>query len=480
MNTRTSFTARVLALALCLTAPLIAIIATTGCSDKSEAHTQYHCPMHPTYVADAPGECPICGMALVLIAPAKKQTPASVAAAAAAPAVDGGAAKAPTPSNARRILFYRSPMNPDVTSPMPTKDEMGMDYIPVYSDEAAAPEPIPGRAEVSISEEGVALAGVVTAAAELAPMTRVIRTVGTVVPDETRVRHVHTKISGWVEKLFVGYTGQSVRKGEPILSIFSPELVASQEEFLQARSSSEAFGAGASADARAAGESITAASRRRLELLDVPRRSIDALERGETPKRSITLTAPASGFVTAKQVFPGQQVDPETELFTVTDLSRVWVEAAIYENEASLVRLGQRAVFTFPYDRNKRLESTVSYIFPYLDTDTRTQKIRFDFENPELALKPGMFVDVDLEVQTEQGVVIPDSAIIDTGERQIVYAEVGPGRFAPRLVEIGTRDSRSALVLSGLSVGERVVTKGNFLIDSESRIRAAVGAEKKP
>jgi RND family efflux transporter MFP subunit len=250
--------------------------------------------------------------------------------------------------------------------------------------------------------------------------------------------------------------------------------VASQEEYLQARGANEALGTGTSADARAAGDAISAAGRRRLELLDVPRRSIDALERGEAPKRSVTLTAPASGFVTAKRVFPGQQVDPGTELFTVTDLTKVWIEAAIYENEATLVRVGQRAVFTFPYDRTRRLESTVSYIFPYLDTATRTQKIRFDFDNPDLALKPGMFVDVDLEVSTEQGVVIPDSAIIDTGERQIVYVQVGPGRFTPRLVEIGTRIRGKALVLSGVGVGDRVVTKGNFLIDSESRIRAAV------
>jgi RND family efflux transporter MFP subunit len=280
-------------------------------------------------------------------------------------------------------------------------------------------------------------------------------------------------MSGWVEKLFVSYTGQPVREGEPILSIFSPELVASQEEYVQSRRAADLVGTASSDDVRAASEAIAAAGRRRLELLDVPRRTIERLDRGEAPKRSVTLVAPVSGFVTAKPIFAGQQVDPGTELFTVTDLRKVWIEAAVYEDDAPLVRVGQRAVFTFPYDPTRRLEATISYIFPYLDTATRTQKVRFDVDNADLSLKPGMFVDVNLEVRTERGVVIPDSAILDTGTQAIVYVEIGPGRFVPRAVEIGGRSDGRALVLTGLAAGERVVIKGNFLLDSESRIRAA-------
>jgi membrane fusion protein, copper/silver efflux system len=403
---------RLLALALALAAPAAAIVATTACREGAETHARYHCPMHPTYISDRPGDCPICGMALVPIEPAQAAGPSAV-----------GEAR--------------------------------------------------GTNDVQVSGEGVALAGIATEVAALAPMERRVRTVGTVLADETRVQHVHTKISGWVEKLFVSYTGQSVRKGQPILSIFSPELLATQEEYVQSLRAAEALGPSASADVRAASGGIVEAGRRRLELLDVPRGTVEEIARGGAPQRSVTLVAPVSGFVTAKQIFAGQQVDPGTELFTVTDFRRVWIEAAVYESDAPLVRVGQRAAFSFPYDPGRKLESAVSYIYPYLDTATRTQKVRFDVDNADLALKPGMFVDVDLEVRSERGVVIPDSAIIDTGARQIVYVEVAAGRFTARRIEVGSRAGGRALVLAGVAAGERVVVKGNFLLDSESRLGAA-------
>ncbi len=369
---------------------------------------------------------------------------------------------------------YHCPMHPTYTSDRPGKCPIcGMDLVPI----APAPAGPPARAnEVAVAPDGVALAGIVTAAAEVAPMERHVRTVGTVTPDESRVQHVHTKISGWVERLYVGYTGQAVRKGQPILSIFSPELVASQEEYVQSRRAADALGSTGSAEARDASDSIVEAGRRRLELLDVPKGAIEAMERGGTPQRTVTLVAPSSGFVTAKQIFAGQQVDPGTELFTVSDFEKLWIEAAVYENDAPLVRVGQRATFSFPYDPSRKLESAVSYIYPYLDTATRTQKVRFDVDNADLALKPGMFADVDLEVRSESGVVIPDSAIIDTGERQVVYVEVAAGRFAQRRIEVGSRGDGRALVISGVAAGERVVVKGNFLLDSESRLGVTPGA----
>jgi membrane fusion protein, copper/silver efflux system len=497
-----------------LVSVVIAVIAaaalTVGCGKSAEHVGRYHCPMHPTYLSDKPGDCPICGMRLVPIE--EKVAPTTVPAytcpmhpavtsdkpgncpecgmklvptgktaapaqSEAAPHAEGHASEpAASAQGERKLLYYRNPMDPTVTSPVPMKDSMGMDYVPVYSEPPSSSPAagIPGNAAVEITAEGIKLAGVQTAPAVSERLARSVRTVGTVVADETRIRHVHTKIPGWVEKLLVNFTGQLVRKGQPILSIYSRELLASQEEFLNARATASRFSSSALPEVRKGGDDLAAAGRRRLELFDVPEAFIKELERTGKVQRTVTLDAPVSGFVTMKDVFEGQQVEPAMELFTIADLSRVWVEAEFYEYEAGSLKLGQEAAVTLPYDAATRLDGRVAFISPTLSTDTRTVKVRFEFPNPGMALKPGMFATVELAVQVAEGIVVPDSALMDTGERQVVFVSTGGGMFEPRVVVVGIRSGGKAQIISGVVAGEQVVIRANFLLDSESRLQAAI------
>jgi Cu(I)/Ag(I) efflux system membrane fusion protein len=461
-----------LAIALLAIGTLSLAVLSSGCSGiagsgkaGSQRQQQYHCPMHPTYVADRPGDCPICGMKLV---PIQAQEPK----AQAGPSAPAGAATGA--DGARRILYYRNPMDPSVTSPVPIKDPMGMDYAPVYSDEVPAASGVEGHASVEVSPDELSLAGIQTAVARRGRLARTIRTVGEVKADETRVSQVHTRISGWVEKLFVNFNGQAVRKGQPLLSVYSPELLATQEEFLRARESAGRFATSDVPEVRRGSADLLEAARRRLVLFDVPQSFIETLERTGQTQRAVTLEAPASGFVTTKDVLAGARIEPGMTLFTVTDLSRVWVEGEVYEFEAPLVRLGQEARVTLAYDPSRTYSGRIRYIDPYLNTDTRTLRVRFEFDNPGLALKPGMYADVELDAQAVEGILIPEAAILDAGLRQIVYVKTGEGRFEPRQVKVGLRGDGQAQILSGVKAGEAVVDRASFLLDSESRLRAAI------
>ncbi|HOX46730.1 MAG TPA: efflux RND transporter periplasmic adaptor subunit [Myxococcota bacterium] len=437
----------------------ISLVAGHG---AAQARALVHCPMHPTYVSDHPGDCPICGMRLVPF-----DAPAPAPAAAERPvAVPAGAAGS-----------YTCSMCPEVVALEPGRcPKCGMDLVPIPEAKGGG-SALPGLAVVTVSEEGRRQAGIQTAAAEERRLQRTIRTFGTVVADETRVRHVHTKVPGWVESLQVNFTGQQVRRGQPILALYSQELLSSQQEYLQALEASRALGGGV---ARPGASALLRASRRRLELLDVPAEAVAELERTGTPQRAVVLRSPIHGTVTAKGVFEGQQVEPGLELLTITDLSRVWIRAALYEGDAALVQVGQRATFRLPYDPRLALEAAVSFIEPGLDPGSRTLGVRFELDNRAGALKPGMFVDVLLELPAEQGLAIPESAILDTGLRRLVYVELPGGRFAPREVEVGLRSGGLARVLSGLQAGERVAIHGNFLLDSEARIQGALAGRPDP
>ncbi len=386
-------------------------------------------------------------------------------------------AKAEKPAKVeRKILFYRNPMDPSISSPVPAKDEMGMDYIPVYTDEVSPPEEkeVKGLATVTIDEKGIRLAGIQTAEAVKQKLEGDIRAVGLVKADETRMRHVHTKNSGWIEKLYVNTTGQLVKAGQPLLTIYSPQLLASQEEFLRARENAMSFASSSIPEVRKGGEDLLKAARKRLELFDVPESSIMEIEKTGKTSRTVTLLAPVSGFVTVKQVYEGQQVEPGMELFTITDLSTVWIEADFYEFESNFVRVGQKGVISFAYDPKREMTGRVSYIYPYLDPQSRTLRARFEFQNSDFSLKPEMFVNVSMRIFTPESVVIPDSAIMNTGLRQIVFVGIGGDRFEPREVKTGYRSIGLAQVISGVKAGERVVVRANFLLDSESRLRAAI------
>jgi len=362
-------------------------------------------------------------------------------------------------------LLYRCPMHPQITADHPDKCPIcGMDLVLVKKNSVEKQtDAVEGHADVILNERERNLAGVQTIEAKTEQISRSIRTVGSVVPDETRIRHVHTKISGWIEKLFINFTGQEVRKGEPILSIYSPELLATQQEYIQALKSK---------DLGDAGEQLVSAVRRKLELYDVPEAVISEIEQTGIPQKAVTLMSPAKGFVSAKNIFEGQTVDSGLELFSVTDLSRIWIEAVIYESEAVFMKIGKKAVITIPYDNSKKFSGAVSYIYPFISTDTRTLKVRFDFDNGRNQLKPGMFVNIDLSSDSVKGISIPDSAVIDTGTRQIVYVENSNGGFSPREVTVLFRAEGSVIIKEGISEGEKVAVKGNFLLDSESRIQA--------
>ena len=456
---------------------LTAFISACAEKDHDDA-TQYQCPMHPTYISDKPGSCPICGMDIVPIEKSKSASAekTSKTALSTKQAAEPEKNKIRLPlSRERKILFYRNPMDPSISSPVPVKDEMGMDYVPVYSDEISQPDKgVKGLATVTIDEKGIRLAGIQVAEATKQKLEGDIRAVGLVKPDETGVRHVHTKNSGWIDKLYVNTTGQLVRAGQPLLTIYSPQLLGSQEEFLRARENAVSFAGSSIPEVRKGGEDLLKAARKRLELFDVPESLIKEIEQTGLPKRTVTLLAPVSGFVTAKGVYEGQQVEPGMELFTITDFSKVWIEADFYEFEAHLIRLGQKAVFTFPYDPKAQKTGRISYIYPYLDPQSRTLRARFEFQNSDFSLKPEMYVNVSMKIETSDSVVVPDSSVMNTGLRQIVFVGIGEDRFEPREVKVGYRSGGLVQIISGVRAGEKVVVRANFLLDSESRVRAAI------
>jgi multidrug efflux pump subunit AcrA (membrane-fusion protein) len=458
---------------LLVLALLAAGIAMTGCgrthpraASTLAQHARYRCPMHPSYVSDRPGQCPICGMDLVPIEPAAASGPS-----AAAPVAKADPAAAAGP---RRVLYYRNPMDPSVTSPVPMKDAMGMNYLPVYSDEAAVTDGVDGNAAVEIGPGEARLTGIQTAVARQGTLPRTIRTVGEVKADETRVRQVQARVSGWIEQLSIVSSGQAVRQGQTLARLDSPELLATQQEFLRARASAARFAGSDVPEVRSGGQDLLEAARSRMQLLGMSPAFIERLERTGQPVRSVAIEAPVSGFVTTRDVVPGMRIEPGTTLFTVTDLSRVWVEGRLYESDIPRVRAGQEARVTLPNAPGVEIRGRVQTVYPTLDADTRTLRVRLEVGNRGLALKPGMFADVELRTQPVRGVLVPESAVLETGPRQVVFVRTGEGRFEPRTVSIGLRSDGQAQVLSGIAAGEAVVVRANFLLDSESRLRAAL------
>lgn len=444
------------------------------------AGEQYTCGMHPWIITDKPGDCPICGMKLTKIVKQPGANKTAPGAATSKTEADDffadvapkGAAK---PRAARKLLFYRNPMNAMVTSPTPAKDEMGMDYVPVYEDEAAQGQAsaVEGMATVRVADDVLRRSGVQTAPVVRATAGRTIRTVGIVVPDETRVRRVQTKVAGWIEKLYVNFTGQYVAAGQPLVSIYSPELLSTQEEYLRAKKTAEQFTSSPDPEVQSIGVDLVRSARRRLELFDIPASFINSLEKLGTPQKAVTLVAPFAGSVTAKSAFEGQKVEPGMELFTLSDLSKVWVEASLYEYEAAAASVGKQATLTLSH-QGLTLNGRVTFVSPVLAADSRTLTVRFEFPNPGLVLKPQMHVDVSLALEAFSGVIVPDAALMDTGVRTVVFVEIAPGSFEPRAVSVGVRGEGTAEILSGLREGELVAVKANFLLDSESRLRSAI------
>ena len=447
----------------------------------------YHCPMHPTMLSDQPGDCPVCGMRMVPVEARREgeegapkaavdgaDSSAHSAMAAATPAAQHDQHTAAAPG--KRKIIYRSTMNPNEIADRPGKDSMGMEMIPKEIDapSTGGAGAIDGRVAVQISSQKRQLIGVRTAAVEKGPFTRTIHAVGRVTFDETRLRNVFAKVSGWVERLYANTTGQRVKEGDPLLSIYSPDLVSSAQEYLLAlRGRDHLAGAGMPDDS---GERLVDSARRRLLLFDLTPQQIAALgETGEAPK-TMTLHAPISGNIITRYVTQGDRIEPGTKLLDIAELSRVWVLADIYEYELPFVQLGQAATMTLSYLPGRTFEGRIAFIYPTLSEATRTVKVRLEFPNPDFALKPEMYAQVEIRCDLGDRLTLPATAVISTGTRDIAFVDRGEGYFEPRTLQLGLRLPDRFEVLDGLTAGEMVLVSGNFLVDSEAKLKAALAA----
>ena len=324
------------------------------------------------------------------------------------------------------------------------------------------PSGVPGHADVTLPGEVRQRIGVTVGKVEEGPLRMAVRTVGIVRADETRIARIHIKTEGWVNKVFVDYVGQKVKKGDPLLSIYSPQFLTTQQEYLNVR--------------RGGQKELAALSLRRLELWDVPAEEIRHLEKSGEPQKYLTLRSPIEGTILSRDVFPSQYVMPKTELFAVADLSTVWVQAKVYEYELPHVELGRPATVTVPAMPGRELAGKVVFVSPTVDEATRTTQVRVELPNKKGLLKPGMFAHVVIEHPMGEGLLVPATAVIRTGERDIAYRVESEGRFVPVEVQLGQlRFGSRFQILKGLKAGERVATSANFLIDSESRLRAGGG-----
>jgi RND family efflux transporter MFP subunit len=374
---------------------------------------------------------------------------------------------------ARKIAFYRSPMDPSIHSATSTKDSMGMDFVPVYEDEVAVGE-VDGRAVVSLSPERRRVLGLRSEPVRRTSLARTIRTVGRVAADERRLHHIHTKFEAYIEHLYVDYTGKFVRKGEPLASLYSPDLLATQQEYLLAWRAKQQLATSALPAVAQGGLDLLEAARQRLLLWDIRPADIARLESTGEVRRTLNLYSPVSGYVTQKTAFHGMRVTPVDTLFDIADLSHLWVMADVYESDLGAVRTGMPAELTLSYLPGRTWRGSVTNIAPVVEEKTRTIKVRVEVDNADGQLKPEMFADVLLQSGGGSGLVVPESALLKTGERTLLFVDLGDGRMEPREVEAGPAVAEGVQVLRGVSEGEKVVTGANFLLDSESSLKAAL------
>lgn len=351
------------------------------------------------------------------------------------------------------IAYYTCPMHPGVKQSQNTPCPIcGMDLVPVTKGDLKS-------GIVTVDEVRRQKIGVKIEEVKTAPFTVTVRTVGEVTYDETKLEDVSLKVGGWIRGLKVDSTGQPVKKGQVLFTLYSPELYSAQQEYLLA--------------VRAGNESLVKAARQRLSLWDIGEAQLRALaERGEALE-ALPIRAPASGFIIEKNVVEGAAVEPRMKLYRIANLDKVWVEAQVYEGDLAYVKQGTPVEVTLPFVPGRTLHGKVSYVYPYLRGETRTGQIRVELPNEDGLLKPQMYADVTFRIDRGEKVTVPATAIIYTGPRRLVFVDLGEGRLRPREVKLGLKSEGAYEVLEGLSPGERVVTSGNFLIAAESRLRSA-------
>ena len=431
---------------------LLAASLVTSCSKKTSVlgteKQLYTCGMHPQIIRDKPGDCPICGMKLV---PIRKQP--------------SGAGVSPSPQSAgeRKVKYYKSTMLLGEISQTPRKDSMGMDMVPVYEGEGES-------TTITVDPTTVQKMGVRTAVVTKGPLRRIIRTVGAIDYNETALADVTTKFRGWIENLYVDSTGKQVKKGEPLFDIYSPDLYSAQNEYVLALNQP----GGASG--------LRASARQKLRLFDITEDQIAELEKSRQPKRTLRVDAPIDGIVVEKLAVRGQMVEAGMKLYRLADLGIVWVQSQIYEQDLALLQVGQEAEVSLSYLPDRKFSGRVTYIYPTVDEKTRTARVRMEFHNPGFFLKPGMFATVELRAELKpDALLVPDSAVLRSGEKNTVFVALDGGHFEPREVKLGPRaDNNTYEVISGLTEGELVVTSGQFMLDSESQLREAIQKMLKP
>lgn len=410
----------------------------------------FTCPMHPDILEEEPGTCPICGMDLV---PTKAES-----------GPEGGD---------REILFYRNPMDPSITSPEPRKDEMGMDYVPVFAEEA---ESVAAQgAVVTIDPSVQQNMNVVTQRVQRRDIAHEIRTVGYLGYDQERMVSVTTKYPGFIEKTYVNYIGQPVQKGQPLFEIYAPELVQTEQELLAAVRYASNLSS-APEDARKRAEALLEAARQRLQYWDVSAEQIRQLEETGEVFRTLQVAAPASGVIMKRMPgLEGMATKPGMELLHIADLSNLWLTVEVFDEQLSWLDAGSSATVTLSYFPGVTYRGRVRYIEPEVSETTRTIQLTLDVPNRDRRLRVGMFATVIFEpVAATDVITVPAESVIRTGERDVVVVAIGDGRFAPREVVLGPRGDGFIQVLEGLSDGDEVVTSAQFLIDSESNLREAI------
>ena len=415
-------------------------------STQEAAKVQYTCSMHPFIIRDAPGACPICGMAL---------TP-----------VKAGQTTGASPTGVTR---WRSPMDPTYVRDAPGKDAMGHDLVS-FQDGGA------GEGGIRIDPVTLQNMGVRTERVVRRKLQRTIRTVGIVTYEEGRQYSINAKVDGWVERLHVNRQWQGVKKGQPLMEIYSPELVAAQQEYLLALENKKRLGESTFPEIAAGADRLLEAARTRLRYWDISPGQIRAMEHSGQVRKNMTLFSEYTGVVTAKKVQEGMRIMAGEELFQLADLSKVWVNAILYEDQLPWVKVGQKARVELPYTAGKVIEGTMSYLYPSMDSETRTARGRIELANPGLEMKPDMYANVAIDVETaELALAIPATAVLYSGQDQTVFVDLGGGRFDPRKVTTGVRDDDGKVeILSGLKEAEAVVVSAQFMLDSESRLREAL------
>jgi len=427
---------------------------------KSEAEKAiYHCPMHPGVVSDHPGDCPICGMTLVL----RDTKAASTSSQTAMP-------------SASTAALYACPMHPDQTSNDPHAKcaICGMNMEPrkpppssSSSGSTTVSSAVPGLVPIELTPDRIQLIGLKTAKATKEKLGASLSVVGFVTAQEQGIAKVHARTTGWIDDLLVAKTGDKVVRGQALASVYSPEILLAQQEFLKARTWSTDAGplAGLENDAK-----------KRLELVGMSSWEIGQVEKTGIARRNVAISSPIAGYVTKKSAFKGLYFQPGTELFEIADLSTVWLLADVPERDLARVKLEQKAHLKLLAYPNETFDGAVKFLYPSINPSTRTLRARVVLPNKEGRLFPGMYGDVNIEVPGGEAIVVPSSAIVDTGDVQYVFLAREGGRFEPRRVKLGARTSEKTQVLEGLIEGDVVVTTGNFLIDSESRLHVAVEA----